>query len=85
MEYFKGKLISCPECKKNKVRGYGNSETWIDGRCVRCDPKPPSTDVILAMSFKQMKSMNGHLTFYSILVIINLIGLLLLIFGVVEL
>jgi len=85
MEYFKGGLTYCSKCQEKGIKDFGNAETWIDGRCIKCDPKPPSTDVILAMSFKKMKSMNNHLTFYTILVIINLIGILLLLFGVVEL
>ena len=85
MEYLEGRLKYCYDCKEKEIKGYENSLTWIDGRCKVCSPKPPSTDVILAMSFQQIKSMNSHLTFYTFIVIINLIGLLLLIFGVIEL
>ena len=84
MEQLKGNLITCFKCQENG-KGDGNSETWIDGRCVVCNPKPPSTDVILGLTFKRIKSMNNHLTFYTIVMIINLIGILLLIFGTIQL
>ena len=73
-----GDIFYCKVCK------YTN-DTWIDGVCKKCRPKPPTTEQLLTLSFRKLKSMNSQMTFFTILVIINLIGILLLLFGVVEL
>ena len=74
-----GNRIDCDICND------GMAETWVDGVCKKCRPKPPTTDQLLTLSFRKLKSMNSQMTFFTILVIINLIGILLLLLGVVEL
>ena len=74
-----GNRSGCDICKDHYAL------TWIDGVCKKCRPKPPTTEQLLTLSFRKLKSMNSQITFFTILVIINLIGILLLLFGIVEL
>lgn len=73
-----GGYISCEKCNRNQIK------KWLDGICTGCRPEPPTSEQMLALSFQKLNSMNNQLTFYTVLVIINLIGILLLIFGVIE-
>lgn len=74
-----GGYISCEKCNRNQIK------KWIDGVCTGCRKEPPTSEQMLAISFSKLNSMNNQLTFYTVLVVINLIGILLLIFGVIEL
>ena len=74
-----GAYMHCSKCDNHQV------QMWIDGVCSGCRPEAPTSEQMLAISFKKLNSMNIQLTFYTVLVVINLIGILLLIFGDIDL
>ena len=78
-KYMYGGYAHCSKCDIPQI------EMWIDGVCSGCRPEPPTSEQMLAISFQKLNSMNNQLTFYTVLVVINLIGILLLIFGVIDL
>ena len=76
--YMYSGYMHCSKCDNPQI------EKWIDGVCSGCRPEAPTSEQMLAISFQKLNSMNNQLTFYTVLVVINLIGILLLIFGVIE-
>ena len=79
---YAGYMLSCNKCNNKNVK------RWIDGVCSSCRKEPPTTDQLLSISFtrlnsmnRELNSMNSKMTFFTVLVIINLIGILIWLFG----
>lgn len=70
--------MSCEKCNRNQIK------KWNDGVCTGCRSEPPTSEQMLALSFRRLNSINSHLTFYTVLVVINIIVILLVLFGVVD-
>ena len=77
--YSGGLILKCNKCNNKNVK------RWIDGVCSGCRKEPPTTNQLLSLSFRKLNSMNSQITFYTVLIVIQLILILLWVFGVIDL
>ena len=68
----------CDKCEKP-------TKYWIDSVCKKCRPEPPTTENLIILTYKRLGSIKSHLTFYTLVLIINIIIILLFLLGIVEL
>ncbi|MDC0479711.1 hypothetical protein OAN19_01640 [Flavobacteriaceae bacterium] len=59
----------CTKCQKYVTY-------WIDDTCTVCNDKP-NTDDILALTYQRLGSLKKHLTFYTVIIAINMIVILI--------
>lgn len=64
--YHKKKADWCEKCQEY-------NPTWIDGACTICRKDKPNTTDLLAITYQRLGSLKNHLTFYTVLIAINML------------